>query len=207
MGHHAGVNTVRTITEACGRRGVEVLTLYSFSSENWNRDAAEVQGLMSLARLQLAKQRAELKANNVRFRHLGRREGLPEEVLRELDTTVEATAACTGLTLVAALNYGSRQEIVDAVRALSRECAAGRLSPDAIDEAAIAGALGTAGLPDPDLVIRTAGEMRLSNYLLWQASYAEFVACPTLWPDFNEDDLARAFAEFRRRKRTFGGKR
>ncbi len=207
MGHQAGVSTVRRITEACASRGIEVLTLYSFSTENWSRAAEEVEGLMGLARLQLAMQRTDLKKNNVRVLHLGRREGLPPAVLEELDKTVEATAGCTGITLVAALNYGSRQEIVDAARSLATDAVAGRITPEQIDEAALAARLGTAGLPDPDLLIRTAGELRLSNYLLWQASYAEFIAVPTLWPDFTEDDLARALDEFRRRRRTFGGKR
>ncbi len=207
MGHQAGVSTVRRITEACANRGIEVLTLYSFSTENWSRAAEEVEGLMGLARIQLAMQRSELRKSNVRVKHLGRREGLPPAVLEELDKTVEATADCTGITLVAALNYGSRQEIVDAARSLAADVAAGRIAPTEIDEAAIGARLGTAGLPDPDLMIRTAGELRLSNYLLWQASYAEFIAVPTLWPDFTEDDLARALDEFRRRRRTFGGKR
>ncbi|MDA0802442.1 MAG: polyprenyl diphosphate synthase [Planctomycetota bacterium] len=207
MGHQKGVATVRTVTEACAVRGIEVLTLYSFSSENWSRAAEEVEGLMGLARIQLAVQRTELRKNNVRVLHLGRREGLPTQVLEELDKTVSATAACTGITLVAALNYGSRAEIVDAARELAKRVAEGGLAPQEITESMFASCLGTAGLPDPDLVIRTAGEMRLSNYLLWQASYAEFISVPTLWPDFNEDDLSRALEDFRRRTRTFGGRR
>ncbi|MDA1007738.1 MAG: isoprenyl transferase [Planctomycetota bacterium] len=206
MGHQAGVDAVRRVVEACAHRGVRYLTIYSFSTENWSRSADEVRGLMSLAKLQLAVQRRGLAENNVRFKHLGRREGLPAEVLSELDLTVAATAHCTGLTLSAAVNYGSRQEIVDAVRSIAREVKDGTLNPDGIDEAMIAARLCTADMPDPDLVIRTAGEMRLSNYLLWQSSYAEFIALPVLWPDFNEDHLSRAIADYQKRTRTFGGR-
>lgn len=204
LGHAAGAERAKELVHRCGSLGIEVLTLYSFSVENWNRPADEVAGLMDLAVLQLAAERESLAANNVRFRHVGSRAGLPQRVLDELDATVAHTARCTGLTLCLALNYGSRTEIVDAVRAIAERVAAGTLEPGSIDESVISNSLYTAGLPDPDLVIRTAGESRVSNYLLWQISYAELHITPTLWPDFDDRALDGALADFSGRTRKWG---
>jgi undecaprenyl diphosphate synthase len=204
LGHAAGAERAKKLTERCGKLGIEVLTLYSFSVENWNRPADEVAGLMELAALQLAAEREALAANNVRFRHLGSRDGLPPRVLDELDATERRTAGSTGLTLCLALNYGSRSEIVAAVRSIAERVQAGTLSPSGIDEGVISNSLYTAGLPDPDLVIRTAGESRVSNYLLWQISYAEIHVTSTLWPDFGGDALDRALSDYAGRTRKWG---
>jgi undecaprenyl diphosphate synthase len=209
-GHRDGVATVRRIVSESARLnarglGFTALTLYSFSSENWKRPADEVAALMLLCCEFLKLERPTMLRENIRFRRIGRREGLPPEVLAELDETERATAHCTGLTLCLALNYGSRTEIADAARALAAEVAAGLRSPDSIDEAAVASHLYTAGIPDPDLLVRTAGEMRVSNYLLWQISYAELHVTEVLWPDFAESDLHRAVADFASRERRFGG--
>ncbi|MCE2883236.1 MAG: isoprenyl transferase [Planctomycetaceae bacterium] len=203
-GHRQGVETVRMVVTECARLGLEALTLYSFSSENWKRPADEVGALMALCCEFLRLERPTMLRENIRFRHIGRREGLPAEVLAELDETTAATAPMTGMTLCLALNYGSRTEIADAARALAFEVAAGRLDPAAIDERAVASHLSTAGLPDPDLLVRTAGEMRISNYLLWQISYAELHVTEVLWPDFDARNLAGALRDFARRERRFG---
>ena len=205
MGHHEGSNTVRRIVTACAERKIEALTLYSFSSENWSRPADEVAALMTLLQEHLKSELPIMLKNGIRFRRLGRREGMPPEVLALLDQTERATAHGTGMTLTLALNYGARAEIVDAVRAIAAKAKAGALEPGAIDEATIAANLGTAGLPDPDLLIRTADQMRVSNFLLWQISYAELHVTETLWPDFSVEDLERAFRDFAGRQRTFGG--
>ncbi len=204
-GHREGVGSVRRIVTESARLGLEAITLYSFSSENWKRPADEVAALMALCCEFLRIERETMRRENIRFRRIGRREGLPPEVLAELDETERATATHTGLVLCLALNYGSRTEIADAARALAEEVAAGRRAPDSIDESALAAHLYTEGLPDPDLLVRTAGEMRVSNYLLWQISYAEIHVSPVLWPDFGEADLHAAIAEFARRDRRFGG--
>ncbi|MBX3355012.1 MAG: di-trans,poly-cis-decaprenylcistransferase [Phycisphaeraceae bacterium] len=204
-GHSAGARRVPPITAECVRRGVEALTLYSFSLENWKRPPAEVEALMLLTRERLIAERALLMENGVRLRRIGRREGLPGPVLEELDRTEEMTATHTRMTLCLALNYGSRAEITDAVRAIARRVRDERLDPESIDEALISENLSTAGLPDPDLLIRTAGQMRLSNYLLWQLSYAELHVTETLWPDFTVSDLEVACECFSQRKRTYGG--
>jgi undecaprenyl diphosphate synthase len=203
-GHQAGARCVKPVLEHAARRGVEALTLYSFSSENWRRPADEVDALMSLAHAKLIEERDALVRSNVRFRRIGRRDGLPERVLEQLDATEAATAHCTGIALVLALNYGSRAEIADAARKLAQRVAAGELDPSGIDESAIGAELDTASLPEPDLLIRTAGQMRLSNYLLWQLSYAELMFTDTLWPDFGPAQLDEAIAEFERRERNFG---
>lgn len=204
-GHREGVATVRRIVTESRRLGLEALTLYSFSSENWKRPAEEVAALMFLCCEFLRIERPTMLREDIRFRRIGRREGLPEEVLAELDETERATAHCSGLTLCLALNYGSRTEIADAARSLAREVAAGQRTPESIDEAAFASHLYTAGVPDPDLLLRTAGEMRVSNYLLWQISYAELHVTEVLWPDFREADFHRAIADFAGRSRRFGG--
>lgn len=204
-GHREGVTTVRRVVTEAARLGLEAITLYSFSSENWKRPADEVAALMMLCCEFLRIERETMLRENIRFRRIGRRDGLPPEVLAELDETERVTARHTGLTLCLALNYGSRTEIVDAARALSEEVASGRRTIDSIDEAAFAGHLYTAGIPDPDLLVRTAGEMRVSNYLLWQISYAELHVTDTLWPDFSVEDFHRAIAAFASRERRFGG--
>ena len=205
LGHRAGAGSVRTIVEACYELGVEVLTLYSFSLENWKRPKDEVDALMQLCIMYLEGERDEMMRRNIRLRVIGQREGLPQPVLDAIDRVSAATAKNTAFTLCLAINYGARAELVDAARALAREVASGTRDPSSIDEAALAGKLTTAGLPDPDLLIRTAGEMRVSNFLLWQISYAELHVTETLWPDFGVEDLERAFRDFAGRQRTFGG--
>jgi undecaprenyl diphosphate synthase len=204
-GHKAGAETVDRITSECARLGLDALTLYSFSSENWKRPADEVDALMTLCHAHLVEQRDRMIENGIRFRRIGRREGLPASVLDAADACEDATAGGTGLTLCLALNYGARAEIVDAARRLAIDVRDGRLDPSDIDEARLAAALDTHGLPDPDLLIRTAGEMRLSNFLLWQISYAELVVTDVAWPDFGVGELHLAFAEFAGRSRRFGG--
>ncbi len=204
-GHRQGAKTVRRIVEESARLGLRQLTLYAFSHENWSRPKEEVAQLMSLYENYLIDERPTLMKDNIHFRNIGRRDGLPESVLREIDQSERASAANTGLTLCLAVNYGGRQEIVDAARRLAVEAAAGKLDPAAIDEDRFAAALYTAGLSDPDLLLRTAAEMRVSNFLLWQISYAVIYVTETLWPDFAEAVLHRAIADFARRQRRFGG--
>ena len=208
-GHQQGARVVKTlVTEAARLRrefgGPDYLTLYSFSLENWKRPMDEVSFLMEMYIDYLREERATMMGNNIRFRQIGRLDHLPEPVLEEVERTLEATAKNDGLTLVLALNYGSRAEITDAVRAIAADVQAGRLKPGQIDEATVSDRLYTAGMPDPDLLVRTAGEMRVSNYLLWQISYAELVVSPVLWPDFGIADFHRAIAEFACRNRRFG---
>ena len=204
-GHREGARRVRAVVEECARMGVEALTLYSFSSENWKRPDDEVTGLMELARHHLQLERQVMLANDVRFRRIGRREGLPAPVLAELDRTEDETASCKGMTLCLAMNYGSRLEIVDAVRSIAARVRRGDLEPAAIDESTLGAALDTRGLPDPDLLVRTAGERRISNFLLWQISYAELFVTDVLWPEFGLDELRAAVEDFRARRRTYGG--
>ena len=205
LGHRAGAKAVRVIIEEIGKLGIEFVTLYSFSMENWKRPADEVQALMKLYNEQVDLQRDEFMTNNIRFLQIGRREGLPEECLRRRDDLVALTKNNTAGTLVLAVNYGSRAEITDAVRRIATGVQAGQITPEQIDEAMVAENLDTAGIPDPDLLIRTAGEMRLSNYLLWQLSYAELYVTGTLWPDFGPDDLHQAVRQYAQRDRRFGG--
>ncbi len=205
IGHHNGAKTVRTVLTECARLGIEFLTLYSFSLENWKRPKDEIEALMRLCVSYCDSEREELLQRNVRCRVIGRREGLPGHVLDALDRLVGDTAACTGTTLVLAINYASRAEIVDAARAIARDAAAGTLDPESLDERAFASRLYTAGIPDPDLLVRTAGELRLSNYLLWQISYAELFVTERLWPDFSVSDLHQAVRAYAGRNRTFGG--
>ncbi len=205
VGHRAGAGAIRPVLERAQQLGVKVLTLYSFSSENWNRPTSEVDALMALCCEKLAQERAGLIESGIRLRRIGSRVGLPHEVLRELDLTEEATAGGRKITLALALNYGSRGEITQAVQSIAARVAAREIGPSDITEALVSNALYTGDLPDPDLLIRTAGQMRLSNYLLWQLSYAEIYFTPTLWPDFSPDDLTSAVDEFANRRRTFGG--
>lgn len=205
-GHRAGVNRVRSVVEDCSHIGVRALTLYAFSAENWKRPVAEVQMLWRLMRIYLAREIADLCRNNIRLQSIGRVEALPSgayEVLREAE---RATAHCTGMRLNLAINYSARNEIVDAVNAIIDDARIhGRLNHLVIDEQAISRHLHTAELPEPDLLIRTSGEMRVSNFLLWQIAYAELYVTETLWPDFNRSELLRAVLDFQRRERRFGG--
>jgi undecaprenyl diphosphate synthase len=205
FGHRAGASAVREAIRACAKVGVEVLTLYSFSTENWRRPGDEIEALMRLCVAYCEGEKEELLRHNIRVRVIGRREGLPADVTEALDALTASTAACTGLTLCLAINYGSRDEIVDAVRAIARGVASGRIDPGAIDETMVDAHLNTRGLPDPDLLIRTGGEMRLSNYLLWQLSYAELYVTEEHWPDFTEASLYDAVRAFAGRRRRFGG--
>lgn len=204
FGHQQGALAVRAIVTECARLKMDVLTLYSFSVENWKRPADEVEFLMDLYEEYLIAERQTMMDNNVRFVQIGRREGLAERVLREMDRTSELTAGNTGLTLALALNYGSRTEITDAFRAIAEKIQAGTLKPDQINEQTVSDHLYTAGLPDPDLLIRTAGEMRVSNYLLWQISYAELYVAEVCWPDFDPEQLRKALHAYAARKRKFG---
>ncbi len=205
FGHRAGAITAREIIEHCARRGIGQLTLYSFSIENWRRPVEEVNELMQLYAQYLVSERELMNRNNIRFRQIGRREGLPDDVLREIDQTTALLDANTGMTLCLAVNYGARMEITDAVRAIAREVQAGRLRPQDIEPDTVSSHLYTAGMPDPDLLIRTAGEMRVSNYLLWQISYAELYVTDVCWPEFRSADLDMAIDAFRHRQRRFGG--
>ncbi len=206
MGHRKGVEAVRRTIEAAPDLGIEVLTLYAFSSENWRRPADEVSDLMGLLRHYLRTEIAELHANGVRLRFIGDTAALSDDVVAMLGQAAALTAGNTRLTLVLALNYGSHDEIIRVARRLAAAAAAGTLLPEAIDAAAIEARLDTAGLPPPDLVIRTSGEQRLSNFLMWQAAYAELVFTDELWPDFGAESLGRAVAAFGQRDRRYGGR-
>jgi undecaprenyl diphosphate synthase len=203
-GHREGVKAAREAVRSAGRLGIGYLTLYAFSSENWARPASEVSFLMRLLESSVDAELPSLMDHNVRLRILGERQSLGEGVRRSVDRAERTTAGNTGLTLLIALNYGGRGELMRAVRALAGRVARGELAPDAITEADLAAGLDTAGVPDPDLLIRTSGEYRISNFLLWQIAYTELVIVPTLWPDFSAGDLYRAVAEYQRRSRRFG---
>jgi len=204
-GHREGVKAARAIVRAADAIGLRYLTLYAFSTENWSRPEDEVTMLMRLLEESIYRELPELMDNNVRFRVIGRTAGVPLPVRRGLEHVVAATEKNTGLTLLVAFNYGGRDELLDAFRALARRVQTGELAPERISEADVSGALYTDGVPDPDLLIRTSGEMRLSNFLLWQIAYTELWMTPTLWPDFAAADLYQAVADFQRRTRRFGG--
>ena len=204
FGHRAGADSLRAILRACRDHGVEYLTVYAFSTENWVRPQDEVSGLMSLLRTFLKKDEHELHENQVRLRVTGRSQDLPKAVRNELERVMEATKNYEKGHLILALSYGGRAEIVDAVRAIAADVRAGRLGPEAMDEKAIAARLYLPDVPDPDLMIRTSGELRLSNFLLWELSYSEFYFTETLWPDFREADFAKALEEYARRQRRYG---
>ncbi|GAM01271.1 Isoprenyl transferase [Sphingomonas parapaucimobilis NBRC 15100] len=204
-GHKAGVDAVRRIARAARAQGIEALTLYAFSSENWRRPETEISDLMGLLRIFLRKDLAELVSDNVRLRVIGDYRRFPADLVAMIDDAVARTAANSGPILAIALNYGAQAELVEATRRLALKVAAGEMAADAITPEAIEGELQTNGLPPLDLVIRTSGEQRLSNFLLWQAAYAELLFVDTLWPDFDEAALADAVAEFGRRHRRFGG--
>jgi undecaprenyl diphosphate synthase len=205
LGHRQGIRSVRAVVEEGCKLGLEQLTLYALSVENWKRPPRELKFLMRLLRHFLISERAELMERNIRMTLIGRREGLPPDVLAEYDHTAELTAANTGLVLCLAVNYGGRTEIADAARHVAEDVRAGRLDPQTIDEAVFSRYLFTAGMPDPDLLIRTAGELRVSNFLLWQISYAELYVTEVLWPDFRGEDLHDALLAYAGRQRKFGG--
>lgn len=203
-GHREGANAARrTITQAA-KAGVEFLTLYAFSVENWKRPAAEVSALMGLLVETLKRYEHELAEHDIALRAIGRLSDLPDNVHRQLEKTINQTSGHRRMTLILALSYSARIEILHAAQTLARQAAAGQINPNTIDEAAFASALYTAGIPDPDLLIRTSGEMRVSNFLLWQISYAEIHVTPTLWPDFTETDFQKALDDFAARERRFG---
>ena len=204
-GHREGVKAARALVRAGDAMGLRFLTLYAFSTENWSRPQDEVTTLMRLLEESIYRELPELMERNVRLRVIGRPTGVPLPVRRGIDHVVHETRNNTGLTLLVAFNYGGRDELLDAFRALARRVRAGELAPEDIDEKQVSGALYTDGVPDPDLLIRTSGEMRISNFLLWQIAYTELWMTKTLWPDFGAADLYRAVVDFQQRSRRFGG--
>ena len=204
-GHRRGVGTVRSVIECCSRLSMQQLTLYCFSSENWKRPEMEQRLLMKLLEQYLVEERGEIVRQNLQFAVIGRRDALGDSVNREIDRTYESAKDNTGMRLCLAINYGSRSEIADAAKSIALEVAAGRLNPDSVNESTVEAHLYTAGMPDPDLVIRTAGEMRVSNYLLWQISYAELWVTEKCWPEFNREELFSALRDYATRDRRFGG--
>ena len=205
LGHRQGVDAVREVVRACGRLGIEYLTLYAFSSENWKRPETEVAGLMDLLRIYIRRELDDLARNGVRVRVIGDRTRLAPDIV-ELITNAENRTCDNGkLTVVIALSYGGQDEIVTACRRIADQVAAGQLKAEDINAEMVASHLQTAGIPDPDLIIRTSGEQRLSNFLLWQSAYSELIFTDKLWPDFAPDDLAAAVVEFQRRDRRYGG--
>jgi undecaprenyl diphosphate synthase len=204
-GHREGVKAARALVRAADAVGLRFLTLYAFSTENWSRPEDEVTTLMRLLEESIYRELPELMERNVRLRVIGRPTGVPLPLRRGIDHVVRETRANTGLTLLMAFNYGGRDELLDAFRALAERVRVGELTPADISEAHVSQALYTDGVPDPDLLIRTSGEMRISNFLLWQIAYTELWMTPTLWPDFGAGDLYRAVAEFQQRTRRFGG--
>ena len=204
-GHRQGVTSVRKVTEHAARRGIEQLTLYCLSSENWQRPQAELDFLMLLLEQYMIEERSLLMRERIRLVMIGNRDGLPSRTLAAIDETVDMCRENDGMRLCLAVNYGGRAEIIEAVKKLAHQVASGQLDPDEIDERSIESQLETNGMPDPDLLIRTAGEMRISNFLLWQMSYAEFWVTQDLWPDFTEGHLDQAITAFQSRERRFGG--
>jgi undecaprenyl diphosphate synthase len=204
-GHEAGGRNVRRVVTEAARLGLSALTLYSFSIENWQRPREEVNTLMHLYAQYLREERETIMSHNIRLRHLGRRKGLPPLVLEELDETLDVSSTNTGMFLCLALNYGSRAEITGAIGKIARSVADGSIKPEDIDDGIISDHLDTAGVLDPDLVIRTSGEMRLSNFLLWQVSYAEFYVADVHWPDFDEPQFHKALQAYAGRNRRYGG--
>jgi len=203
-GHVEGVNTVRRITEAASEAGVKFLTLYAFSTENWNRPRAEVDALMHLIGIAIERETPDLIKNNVRLSMIGDVERMPREALERLRGCIAQTSHCTGLNLNLALSYSSRWELVDAARRMAADAVAGKLSPEEIGEETVSRYLTTAGMPDPDLLIRTGGDWRVSNFLLWQIAYTELYMTPIYWPDFSKNDFMEALARYKGRERRFG---
>ncbi|MBQ2217374.1 MAG: isoprenyl transferase [Firmicutes bacterium] len=204
-GHQAGMESLREIVRACSDKGVKVLTVYAFSTENWKRPIEEVSGIFSLLVRYVAKELKELNANNVQIRMLGDIDPLPADAKKAAQKAVDSTKDNTGLIFCIAINYGGRAEIVRAARLFAKQAAEGQLDPGSIDEAMFASQLYTADLPDPDLIIRTGGEMRLSNFLTWQSAYSELYVTDTYWPDFTPDKLQEAIDAFNGRDRRYGG--
>ncbi|MDF1809818.1 MAG: isoprenyl transferase [Phycisphaerales bacterium] len=204
FGHRNGTASVRTAIETCSKIGVEVLTLYSFSSENWARPSEEVEALMELCIAYCDGQRDDLLEHNIKVRVIGRRDGMPERVIESLQALEDTTSGCTGLTLCLAINYGSRDEIIDGIKSIARRIQSGDLQIDEIDHNLVSSSLYTTGLPDPDLLIRTGGDLRVSNYLLWQISYSEIFVTDCYWPDFGEEQWIDAIKTFSARSRRFG---
>jgi undecaprenyl diphosphate synthase len=203
-GHEKGAESVRVAIKTCKKLGIKYLTVYAFSVENWNRPKPEIEALMNLLKKFLRNEEREFHENKIRLRAIGRLSDLPKSVRRELNHVMQATEHYKDATLVLALSYGGRTEIAHAARELARKVKAGTLEPDAIDEAAISANLYAPDIPDPDLMIRTSGEMRISNFLLWEMSYAEMYITDTLWPDFREEHMIKAVEEYGRRHRRFG---
>ena len=199
-GHRAGTENIRRILEGCVEHGIKILTLYAFSTENWGRPSAEVRGIMRILEQTIDRELQELHQNSVQLRHIGRLGGISKELRRRVREAIELTRHNDRIILNVAFNYGGRTEIVDAVRRIVES----GVAPDRLDEHLFSQYLYTAGLPDPDLIIRTAGELRISNFLIWQSAYAEYYATPTYWPDFNRDELDRALLEYNSRERRFG---
>lgn len=199
-GHRAGVNNIEPILESCVRNGVKALSIYAFSTENWQRPEQEVSGLMRLLGLTIQRRLNELHKNGVQIRHSGRMEGIDPHLQRQIQNALEVTRNNDRIILNVAFNYGGRTEIVDAMRRIIAD----GIAPEAVDEELMARYLYTGDLPDPDLIIRTGGEWRLSNFLIWQAAYAEYYTTPTYWPDFNEEELEKALREYTARERRFG---
>jgi undecaprenyl diphosphate synthase len=204
-GHRQGAKSVEAVIRAAREIGVEYLTLYAFSVENWQRPALEVKGLMALLMEMLKRYAQELADNHIALKAIGRLDDLPAKVRAQIRLAEQASVSGAKMTLMLALSYGGRVELIEGVRALARRVRAGELEPADIDEASVSGALYTAGAPDPDLLIRTSGEMRLSNFLPWQTIYTEWYVTPTLWPDFGREDFFAAVSEYNRRERRFGG--
>jgi undecaprenyl diphosphate synthase len=204
MGHRKGVQTVRIIVEACSQIGIRYLTLFAFSAENWSRPKKEVRSLMGLLKKYIRMEVPRMMRNNIRFNVIGNRSDLPEDVRAALDEAMSLTSANSGMTLTLALSYGARQELLQAAKMLAADIAEGRAAAEAVSETSFAGYLYTASLPDPDLLIRTSGEMRISNFLLWQLAYTELYFTEVNWPDFNRNELHRALADYQQRERRFG---
>jgi undecaprenyl diphosphate synthase len=205
-GHNAGMLAMKEIVKRASALGVEYLTVYAFSTENWKRSVAEVSGIFNLLILYVDKELAELHANDVKVRILGDYEALPRDAVERLNRSLKTTADNGGMRFNIALNYGSRNEIARSLRAVAADVSAGRIAPAEIDETLIASRLYTVGMPDPDLIIRTGGERRLSNFLLWQSAYSEFVFSDVLWPDFSPREFEKAIEEYQGRERRFGGR-
>lgn len=204
-GHRAGIKAAEDVMQACGDLGVKILTLYTFSTENWKRPKAEVSALFKLLEHYLSDKGGKLKKNNVKFQVIGRLRDLPDSLVKKIDAQIRSTKDNTGLTLNLALNYGGRPEIVDAARSIARDVRAGKISPGDIDEKLFAEHLYTRSMPDPDLLIRTSGEFRISNFLLWQIAYSEICVVRKLWPDFNKEDFKKCVFDYQARERRFGG--
>ncbi len=203
-GHKRGKDSVRAVVETAREIGIQYLSLYAFSTENWSRPRAEVEALMRLLRRYLRSEVKKMMQHGIRLLSVGDVSRLPAAVQRDLAADITATQHNTGMTVILAVSYGARADIAGAARAIARECGAGRLDPECVDEAVVSRYLSTAGIPDPDLLIRTSGEMRVSNFYLWQIAYSEIYVTETLWPDFREQEFLGALAEYQQRERRFG---